>query len=472
MKHSFTLWYYTLIVLSSFACTNIIEPTEETENKSQISEPEIISTEEALSRLNAFIIESSDIDTQRIIQSIDTRYSDYKKTRSGDLLPEVYVINYADNKGFSILGANKSVSPIVAITDSGNIDPDSLFVKDILGKNTVDKEFFASYLKQAILSGDDTTTRATSYYDTPAFMQNYLFTQIRTYCHDDNNNASVSISGCGPVAVSLAVAYNNFPIYRVYTKSGMTTLDYSNVNNNDGFADRYRFVDPAGHNMDIYINRDDYFNKSNFRYNASFPDSLIIDTPVWPIYIMYSLGNGMHIYTGKYFYPRTQYLLQACIFYQMDVNPGLDATSATNSDIENCLHDLGYINVSKRTALSITNNMLNDISNMLHNNKPVIAGGWSLGSGGHFWIIDGAIYSGSQYLIHCNWGWGGVCNGYFKPAGKIKTNTPYDGMYDHPSWSTDTSTFTTFATFTYDIPANQNTKSCFLDSHYGLAFGN
>lgn len=45
----------------------------------------------------------------------------------------------------------------------------------------------------------------------------------------------------------------------------------------------------------------------------------------------------------------------------------------------------------------------------LMNNRPIIYGGQSNG-GGHEFVIDG--YDGSE-LFHVNWGWGGVCNGYF-----------------------------------------------------------
>lgn len=80
----------------------------------------------------------------------------------------------------------------------------------------------------------------------------------------------------------------------------------------------------------------------------------------------------------------------------------------------------------------------------LQQNKiPVIMFGWVKGEGffdlqAHFWIIDGLlrvdigtykavvnrpedtpnyVYEGfheSQYYVHCNWGWGGACNGYFR----------------------------------------------------------
>ena len=63
---------------------------------------------------------------------------------------------------------------------------------------------------------------------------------------------------------------------------------------------------------------------------------------------------------------------------------------------------------------------------MLDNGSPVLIGADRKENGkrhGHFWVIDGYrlqnqvgsnhhVY-GQRYLMHCNWGWGGVANGYY-----------------------------------------------------------
>lgn len=477
MKQFFTILSLSIVFFASCSNYNEQEPSL---TQRTTSSAEIVSVETALNRLDSFLSETNMTATRdgqkRRVASIATKYCDNEITRAGDSLPVIYILNFSDNEGFAILGANSKVSPIIAVTESGEIDPKTLYVKD--SNNEVNQPFFSSYLDLSIYSEstDEELTRATTYATVPALMIPYRFSQIRTYCHDDNNGASISASGCGPTAVSMAVAYNNFPVYRAYTRSGLTILDYSLVNDSEETASCFYFIDSSATThkyYKVFINRDDYFDTDNYRYSSTNPDSIAIGTPLWPLFMLF---DGMPYSEVRYYptayYARTQFLLQACVFYEMDVNPGLDVTSATNGDIEDCLSSMGYTNIHKRTALSITNNMLNDISNMLQNNKPVIAGGYSItGLFGHFWIIDGGIYSGSQYLIHCNWGWGGNCNGYFKPAGTIKTHQPYNGMYDQ-SFNSDSSSFQTFATFTYDLPINQYSKTCFLDTHYSSAFGN
>ena len=76
------------------------------------------------------------------------------------------------------------------------------------------------------------------------------------------------------------------------------------------------------------------------------------------------------------------------------------------------------------------------VYNMLKNNNPVLVCAISGIVGGHAWVIDGYLYrkrkmrevqlgegglpssvvseyEDEQTLVHCNWGWGGSCNGYY-----------------------------------------------------------
>jgi len=67
-----------------------------------------------------------------------------------------------------------------------------------------------------------------------------------------------------------------------------------------------------------------------------------------------------------------------------------------------------------------------DIINGIKNGNPIYAGGntdrtrflfLKIYSGGHGWVYDGYIKatkgSEQRYLVHCNWGWNGLYNGYF-----------------------------------------------------------
>ena len=53
------------------------------------------------------------------------------------------------------------------------------------------------------------------------------------------------------------------------------------------------------------------------------------------------------------------------------------------------------------------------IYNELKDGRPVFHRGASTSQGGHFFVCDG--YDGNG-MFHINWGWGGICDGYFKLA--------------------------------------------------------
>ena len=70
---------------------------------------------------------------------------------------------------------------------------------------------------------------------------------------------------------------------------------------------------------------------------------------------------------------------------------------------------------------------------MLKNNKPALVCAISKIFDGHAWVVDGYLHRmrqeicirnrdgkerrdttyREQQLVHCNWGWGGNCNGYY-----------------------------------------------------------
>lgn len=90
-------------------------------------------------------------------------------------------------------------------------------------------------------------------------------------------------------------------------------------------------------------------------------------------------------------------------------------TLITPKQIEKRLEDLGFKDVERLKGRNYTYKMVKSTSNMLKNGYPVFISAipkkWSKG---HSWVIDGAKYSPEKkYLVHCNFGWKGTCNGYF-----------------------------------------------------------
>lgn len=108
-------------------------------------------------------------------------------------------------------------------------------------------------------------------------------------------------------------------------------------------------------------------------------------------------------------------LLMASNFYDVKKVAMKGYTLITPEQIKQRMKRLGYKNVEKFSAGNFSNEMLNATQKMLAKGLPVFISAipkkWKHG---HSWVIDGSSYSkGGEYLVHCNFGWAGACNGFF-----------------------------------------------------------
>ena len=88
------------------------------------------------------------------------------------------------------------------------------------------------------------------------------------------------------------------------------------------------------------------------------------------------------------------------------------------SNAKRCLRKMGYNNVKLHWGYDE-----DKVLKSLENGCPIFISATSKVINGHAWVIDGYIKRfykqnpdsalKSQTLVHCNWGWGGLCNGYF-----------------------------------------------------------
>lgn len=193
--------------------------------------------------------------------------------------------------------------------------------------------------------------------------------------------------------------------------------------------------------------------------NNEFPDNLIIND---------ILINWSSIKEEEYAHllrPGIQEhvaLLMGSIFNNVLKIATTNFTLITPQQIKNRMIDFGYQNVRKLSGGKFSSQMVDEISKMLNASKPIfisaIPDNWTKA---HSWIIDGAKYSADgTYLLHFNFGWRGLNNGYFS------TNclNPNRGIeYDEESHIDDVNDdyFYSwhFRLITYDIPARPFTKS-------------
>lgn len=108
-----------------------------------------------------------------------------------------------------------------------------------------------------------------------------------------------------------------------------------------------------------------------------------------------------------------------------NISYGAKESSGYDSDARDTFRKLGYTNVHRFWhPLELTSDNKDRIFRMLHRGLSVYisASRWKsrgIDKEGHAWIIDGftrgtTMNDCAYYYYHCNWGWGGTSNGYFK----------------------------------------------------------
>ena len=125
------------------------------------------------------------------------------------------------------------------------------------------------------------------------------------------------------------------------------------------------------------------------------------------------------------------------------------------------------------------------LQNELAIRRPVFVGGTSQENYGHAFIIDGFRYDGSTPYYHVNWGWGGVCNGYFLLDNMVGQGVDYS--YDYSlycgiqpdngtdegksfgclSYSVDKSEYTAGKMMRFDIPEGAKLENVSFQSFTG-----
>ncbi len=464
-----TLIFFTLSLFLCAACskTEILV----TENETCEVAKTIVSVDEALTKLYDFLsdvdLKSTSSSQERVCSSVIPYYGENCITKSEDQEPIAYLINFKDEEGFAVLGANSEIAPIVAVVEKGNTNWDNIMspkinpsdesfenslAKDLLGSGTSPNILLSMCVKGALFGhGQDESIQTKSDYTTeilPLLADNYNYSQHRTYCHK-NNNKFVSC-GCCAVAVSTVMSYIKPTRLVVDTE----LLSYNNLNTKDGSGILYYFPDGRA----VYINVADYFTNSSTIPNTLDNSQLLnlltkIDSDIINDHGTPTVSNNIQFY-------RTRYKISSAIYYTLsNIVKKWTGTGTMPNALVNCLEDLRFTNVEKVKENYLTSTQINTIVDMLTANKPVLMCGWSLSSlsNSHYWVVDGIKKDNNETLIHCNWGWGGSSNGWFasdcirsdSPVTKGDSNSDNEWnnilvfSYDKPSISPSTN-FTTF----------------------------
>lgn len=409
IKNSFFYFCVAFLTACSASDENIVSYSENNpEFKSNsISVQQALKTAESL--FNSLETIETRASTRRVesIESVDL--SQAIMTRSEICLPDtvLYLINYTNEQGFVLMGADKRLEPIYAFSETGSLNiSDTTYNKGLaLFIRNVSMD-----ISQKITYSESAKTRATipdvdgninSPYQISNIKMEYkrgpygksrLWSQgspFNKYCYTTSNQQAPV--GCVAVATGLIMAYHQYP------------AQIEGYNLNWGEMNKVG----NGLNSTSTVGTDDVAR------------------------LLSCLG-------------RSKYLM---------MNYGVNSSGANSNRVPVTLRTLGYTCGSLEAY-----NKDKIVTHYTNSTTPVYmrgnAGKDASGNyiNGHAWIIDGALNIWLQYIMqggrrmetnaiyfYCNWGWRGTANGWYQHYNFKTTNGPElvekgdnftDGSYD------------------------------------------
>lgn len=275
-----------------------------------------------------------------------------------------YIVNRGSDQGFVIVAADDRAYTILGYSDKGSINlataPEAL--SDWL--QTFSNEIQHIGNKTSTLSFSDKKYQGVSpLLGETAWNQGYPYNQL-TPCYVGTTNAA---TGCAATAMAQIMYYHRYPIQGRGQNSFHTSQ----------------------YNMSLSID----FSQSIYQWQL-----------MKPVYGEWDSQDSREA---------VAVLMRDCGYA---INMDYGAVSGAAPDawpkalIEYFDYDRGLCN---RYRANYTHEEWNEIIRReLDAGRPVFAGGFA-NSGGHAFVFDGYDEDG---LIHVNWGWGGVSNGYFRTS--------------------------------------------------------
>ena len=312
-----------------------------------------------------------------------------------DLETLFYLINFNDNQGFGIVSGDKRTTPVLAIIDEGGLSLDTL--------SRVDNPGFLMFLDQVVVMQlneiaeyDSQTgarplpvspeTRATPGDVSPRLQTKW--SQGAPY----NKFAPNGVTGCVITAAAQALSY--------FQTIGHVQWQYQNTYG----------ASPLNWSQ-IIADSEDYLGGYGRLHRTALEHAQSADQVS---HLMRYLGVTLKA------------------TYNKGNKKEGPSTSADSGDA--IKHLKNWCGLSSSTSLRDYN--ADGVRVALQHNPNSLV--WARGNGnrtnkflgmiytykdGHAWIIDGIRIIGSTDYVHCNWGWGGKCDGYFV-SGSFNTQAP------------------------------------------------
>lgn len=403
----------TLIMLCMllFACDKQVAYNDISNKKNNGSY--VIPVNQAIDYLDAFL----DADTKseysdRQIANIVTVMADgtMEMTKSGESYPLLYIINYTDNEGYAIISADKRIgNDVFAITESGNIN-ENYSCYDTLNSEKLPLELVRRYA----INASSTIPIRDSLVD-----DNYF-----TFPRNDDDPPEFTV----PDGEWVITVWD-----RVETVNAVPVMLQTKWNQNAPFNNLCRPY-AAGCTAVAMM--------QIMTYNA-YPSPFIIEDVTIPFE---ELREMKYVLNDSSIYAKAVALIVKSIRDYCGVTHlGTSSLIWPKHAAKYFKNVMGYSNVQRYADPKRCD--VNMIIDCLMKGYPVFVAAKANGFHAHSWVVDGLIYKNyyghkegeesgdykgeaykSEAYFHCNWGWGGKDDGYFK-AGIFDTDISYDFDY-------------------------------------------
>lgn len=371
-----------LAIMALIACTSEDETLEtKSQNKTIQNASAIRSFDEALqiaqnsielldgkAATRAAKPRTIDQKANKVVRATSTRGS----SLSNDTL--MYVFNFEDNQGFTVVAAPQNVEPLIAVTEMGSYDPE----------NPGDNEGFNLYMektKEYIAGfGGHPDLPVLQYYEIVEEYDEQRGPFVSVNWGQDNPEGEFcpnGIAGCLNVAIAQVMSFYEYPtnISLTYPGADQSTLvlNWSQIKSHQTGHELDSCTTPIVHENIGRLHRQLGY-LSNSIYYSNKTGSSLENVP--------TALSGMNFTANITSYYDSTYVANQLHNYHPLVITG--GGTAWNIDGYN-LHRI-TINTYERVAANVNQYVL--VSSVVRN----------------------------RYLYHYNWCWYGDCNGYFAPA--------------------------------------------------------
>ena len=314
----------------------------------------------------------------------------------------MYVFNFEENQGFAIVSADKNIIPLLAVTESGNYDPD-------MQTGIEGFDYYMEQLKNQLLRGPQNPTpipgdffdRDSIAYEPNYSLRNGPFLSVRWgQQYPEGEACPNGLCGCTNTAIAQIMSYYEYPdsisITCIGSSPFIQTLNWQQMKNHSTGHSYYYCPTPTVHSSIFYLLRQlGQMNNSIYGYDSYL--NPFTGTEKGPVIstmtnLGYSTGNW-----EDFNFPQAKSQLDSLHLLLM---------AGLQSFVGHMWVFDGYMPVEK----------------INYHLSPIGIDG--------AYIITEVINMGiAYYYCHYNWGYYGICNGYFLP-GVFSLNNA--SVYDQP----------------------------------------